>query len=283
MKIKRPKQIRWCHPGKGYVAAHRVKTGDNWWNLASKYNFADPWDIIQFNYGTKDPEEVNWYLKELVGCTKSNDGLNYSFDSSDKFGMVFIPPAGWKPTHAWQCAHPYETIRSGSFVASAFQGVPYIQGSTLNSILSNHIFMVGDRNAQAPVEYNYDNIMVVSMPKDASRGGIANEAWFIKEVIHLAYGKHGMNMPYSARTEAVAVIGAFVFFEMFKSYNKLPPRKEFFSWANSDKAQAEITAFVAAYNRNRATANFDSIASLVQREPQLMRRLAGKWPQRQAA
>src|SRR3712207_6680821 len=84
-------------PPKGYTKAHQVKDKENWWKLADMYGRKDPWDIIQYNFETTDPKEVNWFLRKLVGCTKSKDSMNYSFASTDSPGKVYIPPKSWVP------------------------------------------------------------------------------------------------------------------------------------------------------------------------------------------
>ena len=78
---------------------YKVRSGDNWWNLASKYSRSDPWDIIEFNFRTRDPREVNWYLEFYVGCTSpASDGYNYRFDSADTPGIIYVPPTSWTPS-----------------------------------------------------------------------------------------------------------------------------------------------------------------------------------------
>lgn len=78
---------------------HKVSTGDSFVSLAGRYGRSDPWDIIEFNFRTRDPREVNWYLEYYVGCTKSApDGNNYRFDSSDDPGIIYIPPRTWTPS-----------------------------------------------------------------------------------------------------------------------------------------------------------------------------------------
>jgi uncharacterized protein (TIGR02594 family) len=84
-------------PPTGHVKAHRVKHGDNWGSLATLYGRGDALDIIQYNFATKNPREINWYLREYVGCTQTNGSSNYSFSSTDSPGLVYIPPASWKP------------------------------------------------------------------------------------------------------------------------------------------------------------------------------------------
>jgi hypothetical protein len=44
-----------------------LKLGDNWWSVAEAHNM-DPWDLINFNFKTRVPEEVNYYMRELIGA-----------------------------------------------------------------------------------------------------------------------------------------------------------------------------------------------------------------------
>ncbi len=70
-----------------------VKDDDNWRKIADRER-VDVWGLIHFNFATYVPEEVNWYLRELVGCRNSTDqGRNYAFVGADKAkGKVYIPP-----------------------------------------------------------------------------------------------------------------------------------------------------------------------------------------------
>jgi hypothetical protein len=68
---------------------------DNWWKVAKLFKI-DVWDLIEFNFKTRVPEEVNWYLRVLVGCKHSTDGRNYAFlgaDISEGKGKIYIPQA----------------------------------------------------------------------------------------------------------------------------------------------------------------------------------------------
>jgi len=47
----------------------RVSDGENWGSIAQKYGFPDPWAIIYYNFQTRDPREVNWYLRSTSGAT----------------------------------------------------------------------------------------------------------------------------------------------------------------------------------------------------------------------
>lgn len=76
---------------------HKVQTGESWVSLASTNGRSDPWDIIEYNFNTRDPREVNWYLEKYVGCTTSSDDKNYSFATSDSPGKIYIPHRSWTP------------------------------------------------------------------------------------------------------------------------------------------------------------------------------------------
>lgn len=70
---------------------HRVTDRDSWWTLAASRG-VDPWWLIQYNFETRDPAEVNWYLQTRVGCTKTTrDGKNFVFSSSARPGLVYLP------------------------------------------------------------------------------------------------------------------------------------------------------------------------------------------------
>ncbi|MEO5859980.1 MAG: LysM peptidoglycan-binding domain-containing protein [Pyrinomonadaceae bacterium] len=71
--------------------SYRVKDGDNWQTIAAKAGVT-PSDLIKFNFRTVVPEEVNWYLREYVGCNvKTPDGRNWRFSSSANPGILYIP------------------------------------------------------------------------------------------------------------------------------------------------------------------------------------------------
>jgi hypothetical protein len=70
---------------------YKVKDGDSWVTLA-KDGGMDPWELIYVNFYTVDPNEVNWYLREYVGCNvPTKDGLNWTFSSSANPGKIWRP------------------------------------------------------------------------------------------------------------------------------------------------------------------------------------------------
>lgn len=71
--------------------AYRVKDRDSWVSLANA-NGLDPWELIEANFRTRSAAEVNWYLRNYVGCNvATQDGKNWMFSSSAKPGVVYIP------------------------------------------------------------------------------------------------------------------------------------------------------------------------------------------------
>src|ERR1700683_689125 len=71
---------------------YRVQNSDTWISLATKAGI-DVWVLIDFNFHTRNPDEVNWYLRRNVGCRKAtSDGKNYVFSSDAMPGMVYLPP-----------------------------------------------------------------------------------------------------------------------------------------------------------------------------------------------
>ena len=43
-----------------------VQDRDNWWSLGRMFGI-DVWKLIGYNFNTRNPDEVNWYLRTLVG------------------------------------------------------------------------------------------------------------------------------------------------------------------------------------------------------------------------
>jgi hypothetical protein len=71
-----------------------VKGGDTWETIA-RANGLGVWDLIDANFKTRDPAEVNWYLHHYVGCTQTTpDGHNYVFSSNARPGLIYIPAGG---------------------------------------------------------------------------------------------------------------------------------------------------------------------------------------------
>lgn len=69
---------------------YAVLDTDDWWKVAKKHNI-DVWDLIDFNFKTRVPEEVNWYLRDLVGCkVPSPTGRNFTFRNASK-GKIYVP------------------------------------------------------------------------------------------------------------------------------------------------------------------------------------------------
>lgn len=96
-KLVRP----WVQPPDTF--RHKVKTGDTWITLGSRNN--NQWGehyIIWINFGLSptDPfytQQVNWYLREYVGCRHSFDGgKNWAFTDDADPGYIFMPNAVYR-------------------------------------------------------------------------------------------------------------------------------------------------------------------------------------------
>lgn len=50
------------------------------------------WELIYENFRTRNPSEVNWYLRNHVGCSrKTKDGLNWIFSNDANPGIIYVP------------------------------------------------------------------------------------------------------------------------------------------------------------------------------------------------
>jgi hypothetical protein len=49
-------------------------------------------DLANFNWKTKNPDEIEKHLANEIGCTKkSADGKKYILDDADEPGILYIP------------------------------------------------------------------------------------------------------------------------------------------------------------------------------------------------
>lgn len=79
---------------------HFTTDTENWWTLAERPEVVAAGlsanDLCYFNFKTRVPAEINWYLYHKVGCRKvTRDGNNYMFDRSVK--DVYLPKVGPPP------------------------------------------------------------------------------------------------------------------------------------------------------------------------------------------
>lgn len=76
-----------------------VTAADDWWILAAMNGRSDPWDLIVYNFQTRDCNEVNWCLHHLLGCRRTTkDGRNYEFGAPcTQKQHIYIPNPAWKP------------------------------------------------------------------------------------------------------------------------------------------------------------------------------------------
>ncbi|HYP04752.1 MAG TPA: hypothetical protein VER03_00850 [Bryobacteraceae bacterium] len=69
---------------------YKVRFGDNWWKVAAKDGWSDPMDLVHYNFQTRNPKEVNWYLRNFVGCKyATQDGYNHIFSDHLTPGYIY--------------------------------------------------------------------------------------------------------------------------------------------------------------------------------------------------
>ncbi|WP_182865705.1 hypothetical protein [Stieleria mannarensis] len=124
-------------PPPGHVGAYPVKDGDDWFSVASREaGRSDPWDLIEFNFATRDPREVNWYLESYLNCTESSDGKNYSFSTGA--GEIYLPPADWDPS----IERSLQLIVLGALSNRATKSINFLRGS--HRVSTRELMVVGN-------------------------------------------------------------------------------------------------------------------------------------------
>jgi hypothetical protein len=103
---KPPFFLRQPWPPTDFREKHPVTPADNWWTLQSRFGLSTVWHIIVYNFETRDPDIVNWYMYEKLGCRlTTEDGANYRFGRSPgkedvdpaKPIYIYIPHEKWVP------------------------------------------------------------------------------------------------------------------------------------------------------------------------------------------
>jgi hypothetical protein len=99
-RVKRPARLApW--PPSDFDKKQPVTVRDDWWTLQTLFKRDEVWDIIYFNFQTYDPDEVNWYLREYLGCRETTTNrLNYRFgrEPGNRAPIyVYIPKWDWMP------------------------------------------------------------------------------------------------------------------------------------------------------------------------------------------
>jgi hypothetical protein len=250
--------------------AHRVEDGDNWWKLAAMYGRQDPWDIIQFNFNTKVPEEVNYYLAKLVGCTKSNDGKNYSFSSADAPGLVYIPPRSWRPEYG-----PYEKTNW----KSCFEGALYEGGLDMERTagLLNRLQFVEVPDLTVPCEYDYGHTVYVRPQREQW-----DFHWAVREGVHIALGPFGQGRPFTPQNDATAWMQVRQLWGGNGVLAKLPFPFHEARVGHAQKSEIWRAAGVCLAMKGTfaESQRFRELTAVVRRDPDCLRRLAGKPPGR---
>jgi len=271
MLTKTPKQPLPSWPPLYPDKSHKVQDGENWWKLAEKYGRQDPWDIIQFNFNTHTPEEVNYYLAKLVGCTRSNDGKNFSFSSADSPGIIYIPPRSWTPSLGPYLKTDWKQLFRGTSYGTerddAFNLV-------MNDTFLNRLNFVEVPKLSTPCEYDYQDTVYVRPGRLSGNSG-----WRLRECVHIAFGL-GKGRRFTPEAEAIAWIKIHASWNSQGQYSKVPFPFEECHQGSSQKRQILQAAGVyrAMHNTFAAPQRFRELVQLVRQDPDCQRRLAGRPP-----
>ncbi|WLD12903.1 hypothetical protein [Planctellipticum variicoloris] len=220
----KPALLRTPWPPKGYLERKEVSAADNWWTLAAEYGRTDPWDLIVYNFGTRDPAEVNWYLKNYVGCTLTKDGKNYSFgrkpgDPPAKC-YVYIPHPDWRPMSL------NDDLARGLVVRTLMSGAArktyFVLGPT--SITVGEMGKVADYVVHDAIHVRYEPSLgewAMYEPRAAGKentlflafntAGRARRALIVHEAIHAAMDIRS-SLVNTLESEAAAYVGASIYY-----------------------------------------------------------------------
>jgi hypothetical protein len=106
VNVKRPRTLRTPWPPTDHLLrVQTVTSADDWWTLQRTFKRCDVWDIIYYNFATYDPAEVNWYLRERIGChdvSPSGNNFRFGVRPGGRPMQIYIPTDDWLPPGAKQ-------------------------------------------------------------------------------------------------------------------------------------------------------------------------------------
>lgn len=179
-------------PPAGWWDTFRVGNFDRWIDIA-EYHGVGGWDLIEFNFGTRDEKVYNHCMKHLVGCTyTTDDRKRYSFYDAHP-GVIYIPPKGWKPNGPAEI--PADELALGEEVRKIL-GFSYLKAirfqaptlaRTTHEMLTNVSSLIGKNKLRVRLdtsaamhEYDSDDNVIILAVDDTlnelSRGVIVHEA-----------------------------------------------------------------------------------------------------------
>ncbi len=99
-------------PGSRYPP-YKVTDADSLEIVAQKFSVSVS-TLIMHNFATMDPPEINWYLRENVGCNKpTSDGKNWCFSNSASPGLMYLPALGTRKPPTEEPSEPEEPPTPG--------------------------------------------------------------------------------------------------------------------------------------------------------------------------
>jgi hypothetical protein len=182
-------------PPAGYVTEYQVQSGERWIDIAERHGVGG-WDLIEFNFGTRDEKVYNFCMKYYLGCTHTtDDGLRYNFHQCT-IGKIYIPPVGWAPPgRSSGLSAEEEELRksvlkvlgSPSIKSIRFQN-PFLHMTTPDMLMRiasliarNRVRITVDTEAIAN-EYDPDgNVIILA---DADTSNVVTRSTIVHEAVH---------------------------------------------------------------------------------------------------
>lgn len=252
---------------------YRVKNADNWVSIASADGWSNAWDFIKANLNTLDPREVNWYLREYLGCTElSKDQCNYSFKNATP-GLIWTrTPLATRHLVNMPAlvvnALSFPSVKLFSGTSARFSIKPFfnfrLQGYSLEpwmldkarqAVASGLLGVVHNPKIKADgVYYPHVNMMHLK----SSANSPANNALIVHECVHVALDINRTSSISKAVSEGLAYVAQCVYYQLCHSSKELSGEADealIFNAANAIATDL-ISAGIVSLSESKPIARF---------------------------
>ena len=245
---------------------YRVKQNDSWTSIASADGWNNAWDFIKANLSTLDPKEVNWYLREYIGCTElSKDQCNYSFKNASP-GLIWtrtplatkhlvnmpnlvVNALSFPGVKIYGDSEHREPMRQFfNFKLSGYALEPWMLDKAKQAVAGGLLGVVHNPKIKADGVY-YPHVNMLHLKSSAN--SLTNNALIVHESVHIALDISRTSSISKSVSEGLAYVAQCVYYQLRNSNKELTGEADealIFTHANAIATDLISAAIVSLSN-----------------------------------